>query len=261
MLGKLLKYELKSTARVFLPLYPVLLALALLNKLLFVVFESSEILFVPRILSSMLYGIMIVAILVITFIVMIQRFYKNLLGEEGYLMFTLPVKASCQILSKLIVAVIWFLGSAIITMLSIFILLPNYDFIKQLPEFFSKAKFYVESAGLNYGLMILEAIALIFVSLIASILMIYCAIAIGHLANKHKVLTSLGAYLGIYTIIQAVNMISIQIISNNIFDQDFIPKASELNSLVLLSMGTMIVFSVGYFFVTKYILSKKLNLQ
>ena len=39
-------------------------------------------------------------------IIQIQRFSKNLLGDEGYLMFTLPASVSQHITAKLVVAVL-----------------------------------------------------------------------------------------------------------------------------------------------------------
>lgn len=44
--------------------------------------------------------------LVVTAVILIQRFYKNLLGSEGYLMFTLPVTVSQHLFSKTIIAVV-----------------------------------------------------------------------------------------------------------------------------------------------------------
>ena len=56
-------------------------------------------------LMVMLYIFGIIAIGIITIVVLVMRFYKNLFTSEGYLMHTLPVKASQHLNSKLIVAV------------------------------------------------------------------------------------------------------------------------------------------------------------
>ena len=48
---------------------------------------------------------------------MVYRFYKNLMTDEGYLMFTLPVSRSQLIWSKLIVSMAWGILSAVLAAL------------------------------------------------------------------------------------------------------------------------------------------------
>lgn len=48
-----------------------------------------------------LYAMFLCAVVVITFIVILLRFYKNLLQNEGYLMNMLPVKSWQHITAKL----------------------------------------------------------------------------------------------------------------------------------------------------------------
>ena len=82
MLGKLIRHEIKSTARIFLPLYAVLLVFALLNRYLnpLQVFDSSG---TPNLesmlkgISISLYVILIIAVFVLTLVIVIQRFYKT----------------------------------------------------------------------------------------------------------------------------------------------------------------------------------------
>lgn len=86
MLGKLLKYELKATSRTFLPIYGALILVALGNRL----FRMGNINLGFGLTTAILVGLF-VALGVLTLMVTIQRFNRNLLGDEGYLMFTLPV--------------------------------------------------------------------------------------------------------------------------------------------------------------------------
>ena len=57
-------------------------------------------------IGYMLYMGVMMAAFVVTAVILIQRFYKNLLGSEGYLMFTLPVTVTQHLLSKTIIAVV-----------------------------------------------------------------------------------------------------------------------------------------------------------
>ena len=86
MLGKLIKYEFKATGRTFLPLYGAILLVALIQRFLGRnnkgVFEELNTL--GNFTNLALVGLFI-ALVVITLIVTIQRFQKNLLSDEGYL--------------------------------------------------------------------------------------------------------------------------------------------------------------------------------
>lgn len=72
--------------------------------------------------AMLVYFGLCVAIAVVTFLVVVQRFYKGLLGQEGYLMFTLPVPTWQLTLSKLVGATIMTILSGIVGILSVFIL-------------------------------------------------------------------------------------------------------------------------------------------
>ena len=100
-----------------LPLMGALLALALMANLSIRGMPSSlsdipalRILFI---LILIFFGMGIVAVGVMALVVMVSRFYRNLLKSEGYLMFTLPVSVHELIWSKLIVSLVWFFATAL----------------------------------------------------------------------------------------------------------------------------------------------------
>lgn len=91
---KLLKYEWKACARTCLPLYGVLILMSLISRILYIIPKNASLDFMLPAIGSMLYMGVMMAAFVVTAVILIQRFYKNLLGSEGYLMFTLPVTVS-----------------------------------------------------------------------------------------------------------------------------------------------------------------------
>ena len=117
MLKQLLKYEFKATKRLYFGLY---LALALLSVVLGVTFRQEHALAHStsfqnlEVILMIVYVSVILAIAVLCFVNTIQRFYKNLLGREGYLMHTLPVTETQLILSKLITSMVWVLCSGLV---------------------------------------------------------------------------------------------------------------------------------------------------
>ena len=125
---KLLKYEWKACARICLPLYGVLILMSFVTHLLYSIPQNSTFGFMLPAISSMLYMGVMMAAFVVTAVILIQRFYKNLLGSEGYLMFTLPVTVSQHLFSKTIIAVVMIGLSGLSAFLSIGIFADIYTY-------------------------------------------------------------------------------------------------------------------------------------
>ena len=119
MLGKLIGYETKAFGRIMLPLYGAMLAFALFTGLSIRFLPEDIMQGLPGVLIFMLYTFLMLAIIIMTCVLSVTRFYKNLLGEEGYLMFSLPTDTATLIASKVISVVIWSTLSAIVAVLSI----------------------------------------------------------------------------------------------------------------------------------------------
>ena len=116
---KLLKYEWKACARACLPLYGAIILVALINHLLYSEAVPELLFGIPAAIMSMLYVVIFAAVFVATAVILVQRFYKSLLGGEGYLMFTLPVSVTQHIFSKAIIAVAMCFLSCLVAFLSI----------------------------------------------------------------------------------------------------------------------------------------------
>ena len=114
MLGKLLKHEIKAMGRIMLPLYAVMIFAACLFAFNLRMNMSGMAKFIAEkfaIVTGVLFGAAVMVVGVVMIVMVIQRFYKNLLGTEGYLMFTLPARTHELILSKALSAFLWmFIG-------------------------------------------------------------------------------------------------------------------------------------------------------
>ena len=108
MLKKLLKYDLRAVFRLWWVMAISSLGLAViggicLHTLIGVgVDERSTIITIVAALGMLATVIGLSAFLVVTVILIYVRFYKNFFTDEGYLTFTLPVKRSQLLNSKLI---------------------------------------------------------------------------------------------------------------------------------------------------------------
>lgn len=263
MLGKLLKYELKATSRIFLPLFVVLVLFAIITKIFFTINNNSTVMNLVTGLGTAAYVLSIIIIFVLTLIVMIQRFYKNLLGDEGYLMFTLPVSSSMQIAAKLIIAIFWQIVSLALTAGTVLIVAYRPDIWSILSDGFNQIYNGMNKFGLNVPAITTEIIITTLISLTTSILMIYASISIGHLFTRHKILASFGSFLALSMANQAISSIIVLIASviepKFLTDQTVAP--SYVNILIIGAMVIDLLFGAAYYFITKYILQKHLNLE
>lgn len=243
MFGKLMKYELKSLLKGLLPLYGAILAVALINAVMASFGIGNSIDGLPQVTAIMLYFGLCVAVAVVTFLVIIQRFYKGLLGQEGYLMFTLPVPTWQLTLSKLLGAVITTILSGIVGMLSILIL---------------------GSLNINWTLdatlFIIELIVLMLVGVAAMILEIYVAIALGHLANKHRIAMSFVWFVVLQTVLSFLTGLAAMALGYSPFFPAFYANLSAHGMMWMMILPCLIEAAVFYFGTT-WILKNKLNLE
>lgn len=265
MLKKLLKYEIKATGRTLLPLYIILLVIAVVNRILnpFEVLENSQgfnIQMLINVISVIIYFSMAFGIMAATLIVIIQRFYKNLLGDEGYLSFTLPVETWKHVLSKMITSIMWIILSVLMVLISILI-------IADIDSFMNEFSRFLEELGAVFGNGIYISLPIYMLSgIILGILIIYNSIAIGHHFQNHKLLSSFAIFGAFYLLTQAVLVLMILIYAYiNYGNLNTMPmNATTLpNGSVLFGAVTIIllIMAIGHFISTNYFLKNKLNLE
>lgn len=262
MLSRLLKYEIKATARTFLPLYGALLVMAIFNRLFIWINSDLTSMLLIQALFAVGYGILIVGILVITLLVIIQRYYKNLVKEEGYLMFTLPVESSQLIVSKLIVSVMWMFISTVLILLSVMIMSATGESFYQIAEGFREVSAFMSQYFMSPGLFYFELLIMSFVASVTGVLMIYASISIGSLF-KNKLLGAFGAYVVIYLSVQLIMSVITLIfgLTNMNFDVNLLTDKGFIQLSVWSIIGFQAILGTAYFMISNYIFTKKLNLE
>ena len=268
MLGKLLKYELKATSRVFVPLYIAILVVSIVNGL-----SLNLEIFNIQGLATIILMCLFISLFVITIVVTIQRFNKNLLKDEGYLMFTLPVSSKHLILSKYLTSLIWTFLSFVVAFLSftIIFMIPTYkyfDFSYFINEF---NLLFSNMLNLNILGQFLKIILLMIISYTIFIFNVYLALSVGQLPifNRFRNVSSFIGFLVINLLISyAQNIVSLFVndASVNIEAIDNINYAiNSVTSIVSKGLNIAIVINLiiilVLFFATTYILDKKLNLE
>lgn len=274
MTGKLIKYEFRSAVRQIGVIWVALIAVAILLGIMGNVFDSvfgdhditgNVIANLISIIPPILYFVIFITMLVVTVLIVLLRFYKGLLGDEGYLMHTLPVKPWQLITSKGLVAAAVVIISGIVAVLSIFLMVA-FDDINSMIEGF---KDFFSTLGDEPGLIliIVEVIILGVMGLLANIYQVYASMAIGQLADKYRKLISLGAYIGISTLLSILSTIFITLFATadpDLWIDPFIMENWEGFGLIQAGIG-VIFFCIflqlaAFHVITERLLSKKLNL-
>ena len=277
MLGKLIKHEFRATARIMLPVMGALLALALLANLS-IMGLTGDLSDIPMlrflfILIVVFFGIATVAAGVIALVIMVSRFYRNLLKEEGYLMFTLPVSVHELVWSKLIVSLVWFLATGLLIFLVIVMTGLNLSntnlemILSELPSW-AEIRQGLQEAGIwkQVSTLVFQGILVTLIGLLTACLHFYAAMSLGHMFTKNKILLSVVFFVGLSFAFNLLNM-GYGAASFGIYDLAEWDLDNAQTGLRFLSLTVWhgIVLSaiqgIVYYFATTLSLTKRLNLE
>jgi hypothetical protein len=266
MLSKLLKHEYRATARIMLPIYVLVVGAALLFNVFMRLADRYDnvALEIFRVTSISIFAITLIGSFVVTAGLMVFRFYKNYMTDEGYLMFTLPVSVPQLIWSKLIVAMTWTVVTVLAAALGVFLgCLGLFDWNEVLSDL---SMFYSQILGeLPASYLPLMAVNM-FVSSVSFFLLVYAAISLGHGFANRKILLSVVFFFAFNAGVRPISSIIsifIAVFSEDLFFGDVtdVIPSSYLLGTQLLGIGLNLVFAVVFYIVTRLLLKKRLNLQ
>ena len=287
MLKQLLKYEFKATKRLYFGLY---LALALLSVVLGVSFRQEN----ARVdntnfgrlevILMVLYLSVIFAIAVLCFVSTVQRFYKNLLGREGYLMHTLPVTETQLILSKLLTSMVWVLCSGLVGVVCITVMVSigvldaevlgtvNWDRWKQLWQML------YEELGPEFWVAMVWTILINLARLASLILCVYAACMIAHQFKKQTMAVGILAFIGMNIVENQMDkllgtndaalfvdvtykLVDVSDVSGGTPVMHYLTTAFGQGAGYLFCFVFTAAIAAVYFFLTRWLMKNKLNLE
>ena len=280
MLRKLFRYEFAASARSFLLAYAALLVLSALFPVSLRVLSGSDGIaaFLATSALVLLYIAVVTIIGVLTLAQIIGRFNSNLLGSQGYLMHTLPVTPVQHILAKLLAALAQGVLSVIAGGASLVIL----SFCFGGSEFFTEAwealMYYAHCVigefnaayDMPFAVYAVMLVLLVVTEAIVLILSIYASLSMGQLINRHRILLSVGVFIGfriVMSIITDLLSSAFGLVESSL-GSVFVPIVSilvgfDFNAVrwVLLSLAEQLIFAGVFFLLTSFLLKKHLNLE
>ena len=275
MTGRLIKYELRSSIKLMGVIWAALIVTSFLfsisinfmGNLMIRSSIASTLINLLQGITGMLYIAVFIATAAASVVIVIMRFYKGLLSDEGYLMHTLPVKPWQLITAKGVSALIIVCASVIVSVLSALVMAGTgsfgaiVEFCDLIREMFREEPKVILVAA--------EFLVLAILSLLKSIYQIYASLSIGQLAGKHRILLSLGAYVGINIVITVLAVLIMMLLD----------VTGALNGWSSLSLNTVndmlnagqavlgffaavtVIQLAAFHVITERILSLRLNLQ
>ena len=278
MLGKLIKYEFRATGRIMLPLAAAIILLSVVagfsQRLLDMSGAPDFVNFMAVMFLALfvfgLFGICVVAV-----VQMVERFYRNLLCDEGYLMFTLPTTPDALVCSKIIVSSVWFTATGILCCISLAVMLfvssavIDWSFTGDLPEMLRKALEILGNGSTAAGAghiagWIAELLVLWFMQTVALCLRFYAAMAIGFSFDEHKKLLSVVFFFLIGIAMNTIGAaVFTPLVNSGLFEKIIFPEVfspGRLHAILLGCAAIGLIENGIYYLVTTLMLRKRLNL-
>ena len=276
MLKKLIKYDYKAVLKYWWIAALSSLAFAFVGGGCITMLNSEKELtgnaLVLATLGMVLVIISFVAFILLSEIFIFLRFYKNLFTDEGYLTFTLPVKRSSILSSKLIVSTTTMMATFITLIVDVGIMLVigfrndifTPEFAKEISDALAMISKHV---GIPYAILyIFEGIVAFTLSIMASVLFLFVCISVASvITKKAKIITAIAIYYGangiITFVLQLLFLFGIPAASewvSEINKTTLLPfiGVSAFVIILLISIFCTILYGIQY-----WLLDRKLNLN
>lgn len=269
----LLKYDLKATSRLIIPLTVISIILGLISRILLGISTNNATssfnsefptIYALTGIAIMMVIFMLIILSVVIFWVIVTNFWNTLFSDEGYLYHTLPVKPAELLLSKLLCANIW--QFLMVFVMLIFVigglsLIPKNELVFLIDNVKTGFSQINTDDGFKIAIISILYVLLAFLNVNMQYLTIFMSMATGQLVNEHKKLVSFGCYIGITIVIQTITQIltsgfiayyNTESTYNNISDLMIYPQI-----LLIISLAICLCLFMG----TGYIFKNKLNLE
>ncbi len=253
MLIKLIKHEMRAMLNKIPMIAIISLGMALLIRI-FTLFDknisSIPSLFISFMFMTVIFVIGLAGLNFYALFSSVSRFQKNLFGDEGYLMHTLPVPSYYHIITKFVAGLITYLIFNVLTFISMIIaFLGTDDILDMVNEINNAIKVVME-----YPLTALTGFITVLSAYCALIFCCYTCVSISSLVSKGK--KGIEAVLAIASLI--LNNVFITIITQMI---DSSNSHMSIESIMLVYALYFILVAVGLFFASNAIIKRNLNLE
>lgn len=265
MLKKLFKYEWRSVSTLLFIVHGALLIYALIGRIGYQIYFSrfvsdsgSTVMGITTMFYVIVYVFGIMAVLLMTMLYLAMHIQKSFFSDEGYLTHTLPVSPTQLLLSKMFIYWIWTILDIIFVVISIGILLINKEtwptFTHMFREMWNTLSSLSGFSNVVNNVIYLLSLFVDFFCFSTGLLIF--AICLGSQFKTHKVMVCNIIDLIITDITLPGGVGSTLMVTS---------AAGELNNAINYSYIAQTIWyllaGIFFFLGSRYILSKKLNLE
>lgn len=278
MLRKLIKHEWKATWRNLALFNGGIILLGILGRIMIPLVQNSRLTEIPlfaaaSVICIFFYIFAIFAVAIVTNVLLIARFYRNMFTDEGYLMHTLPVSPASHIISKLLVYMAWFVINGFSLVASISILVSENihwgRFFKSLWELIQAMGEALSTPAVLVAFYLLLTALAVMASLV---LCIYFSASVGNLFNTHKKLGAVLCFVGLNMAIQFLQAMALIFFQWNSLTYTVettevaggtVSYVTQINAwpILLAALFFYLLLDTVFFLGTQRILSRQLNLE
>ncbi|RRD95110.1 hypothetical protein EII17_04885 [Clostridiales bacterium COT073_COT-073] len=259
MVLKLIKHEFKYLGRYLLLIWAGMILMIVSQRLLTELRESQNTIW--QLVSGTAFGLLfftLAAMFLVTFGAIVMRFYQNMFSGEGYLTFTLPVKASQIVFSKLFTGAVFMLVPLLIAGLVLvsYIRAPETWYL-----LYSGFIEFMAESDLPIYVLVIWGLSIVLAPVL-QLLEFYTAMSLGQLANRNKIIFSIIAYIGIYVAKQFLGVIIwLSLLMGNYVEKIEMYPFQVVKYASIIGFVTTISLIVINWLIVNYLCKNKLNLE
>lgn len=203
-------------------------------------------------------------------ILIFVRFYKNFFTDEGYLTFTLPVRRSQLINSKLIMSILVNFSTLLVFLIDIIFMLSiglgNEIILEEIPAELVKLFNLIDlKASIYIFIYTIEFLIFLLLSSATATLFMFCCITFASIITKKaKVLTAIGIYYVATSVVSSITQF-LYLFGIGAFSKWFTGLPDNMYAPIVAAIALLIISFVGLIGILLYLLmywmlDRKLNL-
>ncbi|MBQ3528452.1 MAG: hypothetical protein IJA52_07880 [Clostridia bacterium] len=207
----------------------------------------------------------IIAYAVIGMIMILVRYYSNFFTDEGYLTFTLPVKTSTLLHSKILSGISWFAIIGVVVVLSFVAVATTIAAVTGDSYLWEVSDYYtVEPESISViGEIIVgmtETISFVIAIIEPVLLMFLCVTLASVIARRARVVIGIGLFFAVNSVTSALvtaGDVFMSYITTEYFGYNYYIDTATQSVFYILLYGSILVVS---YLLNRYLLKNKLNL-
>jgi hypothetical protein len=193
-------------------------------------------------------------------ILLLYRFYKSKFTDEGYLAFTLPVKSRQIFLASLVNQLIWGLISGLVLIFALGLMflicavgqeIPLREMAQEIREGFSMSDFPKDYMAVTVLAGLVGGVAGYVTSLT-------CVVIGAVIAKRHKILAAFGTYYVLSMVTGVLSSAATSVLTRSVVSSALLEETMVTAQWI--NMGGQVALALAGFFLSTYLMEKKLNL-